>query len=285
MMLGDLMRNSPYAVQHFLDNVVFPEIMRHQSLKISASGQAIGGELLFKRRVGFSGTPSELMPIELGVCMYEKGSDGQMLYVLTSPTIMSLKFMPDDWSVKSVLDVLATAEPPFHALIDTGALITGMSNFEVAKYLITHGLASMDGCVYLDEQDRQMILIRSSMRALPLDQAGISKNRRFSFYDQVHTTGMDIKQAVDARAAITLGKDMTWRDYCQGAYRMRGIGKGQTMSIFVIPEITAVMRSTLKAASTPLPEGPLDTPTHMQTVLNAIPGTLPFVCFVKSCFA
>ena len=26
---------------------------------------------------------------------------------------------------------------------------------------------------------------------------------------------MDIKQAVDARAAITLGKDMSWRDYCQ----------------------------------------------------------------------
>jgi hypothetical protein len=81
MMLGDLMRNSPYAVQHFLDNVVFPEIMRHQvpclprglaltcsqSLKISASGQAIGGELLFKRRVGFSGTPSELMPVSISL--------------------------------------------------------------------------------------------------------------------------------------------------------------------------------------------------------------------------
>jgi len=39
---------------------------------------------------------------------------------------------------------------------------------------------------------------------------------------QVHTTGMDIKQAVDACAALTLGKDMVFRDYAQGAFRMRG---------------------------------------------------------------
>jgi len=38
----------------------------------------------------------------------------------------------------------------------------------------------------------------------------------------VHTTGMDIKQAVDACAALTLGKDMVFRDYAQGAFRMRG---------------------------------------------------------------
>lgn len=30
----------------------------------------------------------------------------------------------------------------FHALIDTGALITGMSNQQVAAYLLEHGLES-----------------------------------------------------------------------------------------------------------------------------------------------
>lgn len=48
---------------------------------------------------------------------------------------------------------------------------------------------------------------------------------------------MDIKQAVDARAALTLGKDMVFRDYAQGAFRMRGIGKGQTIHLIVVPEI------------------------------------------------
>lgn len=48
---------------------------------------------------------------------------------------------------------------------------------------------------------------------------------------------MDIKQAVDANAALTLGKDMTFRDYAQGAFRMRGIGKGQTITLIIVPEI------------------------------------------------
>ena len=30
--------------------------------------------------------------------------------------------------------------------------------------------------------------------------------------------GMDIQHKLDAVAALTLGKDMTWRDYVQGAY-------------------------------------------------------------------
>ena len=75
------------------------------------------------------------------------------------------------------------------------------------------------------------------MHVVRLAQAGIPVHRRFSFYDQIHTTGMDIHQCIDARAAITLGKDMTFRDYAQGAFRMRGIGQGQTLEIFIIPEV------------------------------------------------
>jgi hypothetical protein len=65
------------------------------------------------------------------------------------------------------------------------------------------------------------------MHTVRLQQAGVPVHRRFSFYDQIHTTGMDIHQCIDAKAAITLGKDMTFRDYAQGAFRMRGIGQGE----------------------------------------------------------
>ena len=46
---------------------------------------------------------------------------------------------------------------------------------------------------------------------------------------------MDIKQAPNARCVITIGKDMTFRDYAQGAFRMRGIGKGQTVEHSTFP--------------------------------------------------
>src|SRR4051812_21553827 len=113
----------------------------------------------------------------------------------------------------------------------------------------------MEGVVFLDRQDRQKILLRSTGRVVSLNQCGVSVAKRFTFYDQVHTTGMDIKQPLNAQAILTLGKDMPFRDSPQsaaaapapsppattsltarlsrlasapvrGAYRMRGIGRG-----------------------------------------------------------
>jgi hypothetical protein len=51
---------------------------------------------------------------------------------------------------------------------------------------------------------------------------GVDISRRFTFYDQVHTTGTDIKQVIDAKAVVTLGKDMTFRDFKQGTRGLAG---------------------------------------------------------------
>ena len=185
-------------------------------MKLSASGQAIGGDMLVSHRIGFSGTPSDLVPLELGSCQYEKGSDGQMVSYLTSTSVCRVEYIRSNWSVHALLDSIATANPPYHALIDTGALITGMTNLEVARYLLEHGLPTMEGVVFLDDADRKMILIRATMSIVPLSACGIRDSKRFSFYDQVHTTGMDIPHSVTACAVITLGKDMVFRDYAQG---------------------------------------------------------------------
>lgn len=70
----------------------------------------------------------------------------------------------------------------------------------------------------MDDNDRKMILVRDGMKVWPLSQRDINKNRRFAFYDQVHTTGMDIQHALNAKAVLTLGKDMTFRDAAQGEF-------------------------------------------------------------------
>ena len=90
-----------------------------------------------------------------------------------------------------------------------------------------------------------MIVLRRGMRVVPLSQSGLSKDRQFAFYDQVHTTGMDIQHCINAKAALTLGKAMTFRDYAQGAYRMRGIGKGQSVEVLIIPEITKSIKNSM----------------------------------------
>ena len=243
--LYKLFRRTAEVIHWYLCESVFPEFMRHQNSKLSASGQELGGDVVFQRRIGFSGTPSDLLPAEMGRCGYEVGTDGQLIHTLTSPSVMTHHLVTPGWSVRSLLDYISTASPPFHALIDTGALITGLSNLQVAQYLLKRGLHCMEGVVFLDEHDRKMILVRATGRVLKLAECGIPKVKRFAFYDQVHTTGMDIEHTPNAQAVCTLGKDMTFRDFSQGAYRMRGIGQGQTVEIMIIPEVYDLITRSL----------------------------------------
>ena len=55
--------------------------------------------------------------------------------------------------------------------------------------------------------DSEGRLIKATGRVLKLSQCGIAIEKRFAFYDQIHTTGMDIKHVVNACAVITLGDD------------------------------------------------------------------------------
>lgn len=230
--LFGLLRRVPEVTHYFLRNHIFPKCMNFQRLKVSACGHELGSSILFRNRIGFSGTPSNLLPIDLGDCQYEPGSDGQVVHVLTSKHVCSVAEKNSEWTAQSLLKDVAKSTPRAHALIDTGALITGMDNKEVAEFLMLHlPSENFEGVVYLDRSDKKMVLLRESGRSVGLEQCGIKPEKRFTFYDQVHTTGMDIAQAPTARAVVTIGKDMTFRDYAQGAYRMRGIGIGQTIEV------------------------------------------------------
>ncbi len=66
-----------------------------------------------------------------------------------------------------ILDRVALAAGPdsFSALIDTGALITGLDNLSVAKYLLERGLKDFDAVVFLDAKDHKMALLRAGVCA------------------------------------------------------------------------------------------------------------------------
>jgi len=250
--------------------------------------------MLFGTRLGFSGTPSSLLPTDFGQCQFERGTEGKVVQLLTSPTTCSSRVL-EDWSVKGLLREIAQAQnPPFHALIDVGALITGMSNQDVASFLLQvratgaqkclcvacmpcqvwlrgrvvgvwgcvcimasdcrsveqEGLHDIDACVFINTTtDEKLAMVRGRDKPIPLVKCGVSPLRQFTFFDQVHTTGHDIKQSLQARAAVTIGKDTTLRDYAQGCWRMRQLEEGQTLEVFVVEQVMALVHESTPPAT------------------------------------
>ncbi|CAE7712147.1 unnamed protein product [Symbiodinium sp. CCMP2592] len=247
----DVLRYSPMAIRHLLEHHVFlAGTLDRNETQLTACGQELAGPQLFKQCLGFSGTPNDLLPKSMGRCIYAEGDDGKVLQVLSSTQHVSVVEL-GRWSPVQILDIVAKTRssrgnrPKYHALIDSGALVTGMTNREVAEYLLENGLEGLDGVLFLDERDERVVLERDSRRVVELAQCGLVPDQRFSFYDHVHTTGMDVKQPLLCTAALTLSKDMTLRDYAQGAYRMRGIGRGQRIDLLVTPEVSALMNKSL----------------------------------------
>ena len=183
--------------------------------------------------------------------------------------LLILEFLSERLSrrlMQSLLDgiIAAARQGRCSCLIDTGALITGFTNHEVAEYLLGFGKArrspeaaakpalpaeGVDGVVFLDVHGGKKILLRLTREASKLADSCVPAQRRFAFYGQVHTTGMDIQHKLDAVAALTLGKDMNWRVHEQGAYRMRGIGKGQRICLQVIPQLIELISKDRRMAN------------------------------------
>jgi hypothetical protein len=105
--LYPLLSHLPHAVMYYLNEIIFPEMLAHQNLKLSTCGQELGGDMIFSRRIGFSGTPSDILPLELGSCQYERGSDGKVVHYLTSPDMVEVVHVKSKWSAHSILREIA----------------------------------------------------------------------------------------------------------------------------------------------------------------------------------
>jgi hypothetical protein len=217
--------------------------LKNSSHQLQASGADLGGDAIFRGRVGFSGTPSDLLPHGMGCCHFEPGSEAAMIRVLSSESSVGKPIELVKWAVDDLLMKVAAHDPPLRALIDVGALVTGMSNDQVAEKLLELDARNknprFEACVFLNEHDIEMVKVRKGNETTRLSYSPYKDKPelRFTFYDQIHTTGIDIKQSPDAHAAVTIGKDLTIRDFAQGCYRMRQLGKGQVIHCVWVPEV------------------------------------------------
>ena len=246
-----LLNRSMSATIYYLFHCAFPEALDHTPSVLVASGQELGGDGLFGCRMGFSGTPNDLLPKAMGTCVYDAGCDGRIAATLTSPNVVTgLEVLEPDWTPLSLVKrvVEAAGNGKAHALIDCGALVTNLTNVEVADILLELLPSSkFDAVVYVsDNEDERLVLDRQTRKVIPFAQSGLPRHRCFTFYDQIHTTGIDIEQPLGCTAILTLGKDSSFRDYAQAAYRMRGLGEvgQQKLSLLVSQQVNFMINKS-----------------------------------------
>lgn len=211
--LEGLLKKSPNTIGYFLFNIVFPLTLRSSSYQLVASGQHLGSDALFTTKVGFSGTPTSLLPPAFGPCHFEAGTDGQMFSLLVSPEVTSASELPADWTAESLVLLAArgltmngdtqdrtpsrmaeksptpmavSAHRPhrtFHALIDLGALVTGIENEDAARILCSSLPKDFTGVAYFGAGDSRLLMTRAGMLVQALEATDIDPDKRFTFYD------------------------------------------------------------------------------------------------------
>lgn len=161
----DACRFLPRVIDFYLCSHVFPSGTATQPMKLSTSGHDLGSSSLLGLRLGFTGTPNDLVPEDLRVS-YEAGSLETTLRTLTSPNHVSCSVL-SQWNVFRLLLCVACAfngsdsrRSLYSALIDVGGLVTGLSNKAVAAALLNLGLL-VDGVVFFDEHDTAQVLLRT----------------------------------------------------------------------------------------------------------------------------
>jgi len=164
-------------------------------------------------------------------------------------------------SVKSVFAQLPPDENR-RAFIDVGAFFEGHKNEEVAHEILQH-FHPRDGAMEVDRNAVKAVLYFEGDRLtlmkmgddgkpvkIPLKGSdpediaatGFTSKQIFTYYDQNHTTGMDIPQKIGASAVLFVSRLTLSRDLWQAAGRMRGITtKGQK----IVPVMSAAEAATI----------------------------------------
>lgn len=217
-------KNSFLIKLYCMENIIFPSILRNLTfLKSNSQNHTNHHRSLF----GFAGSaqnrrtydPSILYDIELSDC-----SDGKVMhYLLNKNDIMFYSFQST--LLSDMRDFLQgyKALNALRAFIDAGAYFVSIDNEIVArffaqfysgnlpsheqdvsiKYILYFNQDSLLCALSTDPNNTAPILLQSTDNIHT--RLGCSANECFTYYDQIHTTGIDITQAPFARALISIG--------------------------------------------------------------------------------
>lgn len=229
------------AILFYLNQFVLPTEALQYHYKMSANAHSLTG---YAPAIGFSGTDDRkiTMPFQVKSLRSDsqKGTNGKLLEVLTRPCNSQYHNLRSDNS-NDLLEQLCqyvNKNTHCHIILDSGALITGLTNYQVADFLISNLSDQFQGLIYFSDEENQLTVLTREKKIIALQDCHINKSHLFAYLDDIHTRGTDLKLPLDCHGILTVGIGMPKDKLMQAAMRLRQLAQQQSISLWGSQEVT-----------------------------------------------
>ncbi len=245
--LFEHLKHNRAVLYTLLQEQILPQITLEQSILHS---DPLNHVSMFDKVSGLSGTPSNHTTYHH--CLQYNpltslGTDGYIQTVLEKKTtpVTRVPFT----NIDAFLPQLFQDKNNVRAIIDINATFAGFSNLEVAHKLAQYSIGQIppikhilyfntdDVLCALNVSTKQTTVLATSDPDEINQKLGCTPNERITYYDQIHTVGVDLKQASNAHAFVLADSRTHLQSFLQGCMRMRGLEEQQSISI-IVPEDT-----------------------------------------------
>jgi hypothetical protein len=221
-------KHNANVINFFLYTCIFPSEMSEFSHKLAMTAWNLTDVGPSSRVNGFSGTKdnSLLLPEQVKQRVVEDAeimaTDGKMMGLILEKCAYTILPTDEEMPTWKILLNMATRDCDHHdALIDAGALLTGVSNYDAAKYLT--GRKSLGkfykGVVFFHNDKREWCVRDFEGQEWPKYCSPLAEKDCFVIFDERRCRGADMKLKSSAAAVLTLGPNMCKDKLMQAAGR------------------------------------------------------------------
>lgn len=241
-------RYNHFAIDFYMNVFVFPRHAKQFSMKLQASAWDL---VLYDpvspgdcRTTGFSGTNDSRHQLPMTIQQTDlpktKHTNAEVLAYLLEPRNRGYAHTVDAsgkrWTETGLLENLKRLG--IRVLIDAGAQILEHDNVSLAKAWLTVDFEA-EAVVYFKDDHKPWVMYRQG-RTIPLVASTFADDLGplcLVYLDESHCRGTDLKLSPYAKAALTLGPNVTKDALTQAAMRLRLLGQTQSVRFFAPPEV------------------------------------------------
>ncbi|MBP9722432.1 MAG: DUF3638 domain-containing protein, partial [Gammaproteobacteria bacterium] len=228
---------------------------------------AITHACLYGCASSMTGTPWNLQAMHPRITEHytpDTSGEAEVLANLRNTEKTTVSSYGPDKDIKITINTLSiSTTKETRTLIDIAGSFRDSSNLEVAcaiaekclqlnkdiKYIL---FFDTDNCLYaLDVTDiTKKIKLPSTDKKDIAAKLNCEPDACFTYYDQQHTTGVDIKQMTDANALVLVDGHTLHRDILQGVMRMRQLPESQTLRVLITSQLEQVLQKKYSKTAT-----------------------------------